>query len=104
VTVFIGMHGGYDGRDLGVEDPLAVAAFGRYIVADPDICHGQLTFRGTRVRVADVLEQVANGMAWETITEEWRGDVPREAIAEAVRLASEFLLAHQDEAAAKLAG
>lgn len=46
---------------------------GRYIVADPAICHGQPTFRGTRILVADVLEQVASGMAWEAIIEEWRG-------------------------------
>ena len=44
---------------------------GRYIVADPAICHGEPTFRGTRILVADVLEQVASGMAWEVI-EEWR--------------------------------
>lgn len=37
---------------------------GRYIVADPRICHGKLTFRGTRIFVADVLEQVAEGLAW----------------------------------------
>ena len=58
---------------------------GRYIVVDKRICHGQPTFRGTRVMVADVLEQVASGMAWEAIVEEWRGKVSREAIAEAVR-------------------
>jgi uncharacterized protein (DUF433 family) len=40
---------------------------GRYIVADPEICHGKPTFRGTRIFVADVLEQVAEGLAWETI-------------------------------------
>jgi hypothetical protein len=40
---------------------------GRFIVADPAICHGQPTFRGTRILVADVLEQVAAGVAWETI-------------------------------------
>ena len=28
---------------------------GRYIVTDPEICHGKPTFRGTRVLVADVL-------------------------------------------------
>lgn len=38
---------------------------GRYIVSDPKICHGKPTFRGTRVLVSDVLEQVGNGMAWE---------------------------------------
>ena len=44
---------------------------GRYIVSDPKICHGQPTFRGTRILVADVLEQVATGMAWESILAEW---------------------------------
>ena len=59
---------------------------GRYIVSDPRICHGKPTFRGTRILVSQVLEQVAAGMARETIIGEWRGDVPEEAIAEAVRL------------------
>jgi uncharacterized protein (DUF433 family) len=61
---------------------------GRYIVANPDVCHGQLTFRGTRIFVSDVLEQVASGMAWETIIEEWHNSLTKEAIAEAVALAS----------------
>jgi uncharacterized protein (DUF433 family) len=43
---------------------------GRHMVADPDICHGKPTFRGTRILVADVLDQVAAGLAWETIIEE----------------------------------
>ena len=67
---------------------------GRYIVTDPDICHGQPTFRGTRIMVWQVLEQVAHGMAWETIEEEWRGKVSKEAIAEAVRLASHAFIEH----------
>ena len=57
---------------------------GRFVVADLEICHGQPTFRGTRILVADVLEQVAAGVAWETIVEDWRGDVSADAIAEAV--------------------
>ncbi len=73
---------------------MGVQVLGRYIVADPAICHGQLTFRGTRILVADVLEQISNGMAWETIIEEWRGAVTKEAIAEAIRLAREALLNH----------
>ena len=72
-------------------------ALGRYIMADPDICHGEPTFRGTRILVADVLDQIANGMAWEAIIEEWRGKLTREAIAEAVRLAREALIAHTPE-------
>jgi uncharacterized protein (DUF433 family) len=64
---------------------------GRYIVADPNICHGKPTFRGTRIFVSDVLEQVASGMAWETVIEEWHNSITEEAIAEAVRLASQAL-------------
>lgn len=70
---------------------------GRHIVTDPGICHGKPTFRGTRVLVSDVLEQVASGMAWETIVEEWNGSIRREAIREAVELASQALLKHADE-------
>ncbi len=55
--------------------------WGDYIVADPAICHGEPTFRGTRIMVADVLEQVGSGMAYD-------------AIAEAVRMAREALVAY----------
>jgi len=70
---------------------------GRFIITDPEVCHGKPTFRGTRIMVWQVLEQVANGMAWETIEEEWRGKVSRAAIAEAVRLASQAFLEHADQ-------
>ncbi|MEW6030993.1 MAG: DUF433 domain-containing protein [Chloroflexota bacterium] len=70
---------------------------GRYIVTDPEICHGKPTFRGTRVLVSDVLEQVASGMAWETIIEEWNNSVTKEAIQEAVQLASQAFIKHADE-------
>ena len=70
---------------------------GRYIVADPRICHGRPTFRGTRIFVSDVLEQVASGMDWEAIAEEWNDRVSKETIAEAVQLASKALLVHAEE-------
>lgn len=72
-------------------------AIGRYIVSDPTVCHGEPTFRGTRILVADVLDQVARGTAWETIVEEWRGDVTVEAITEAVSLAGRAFLDHAEE-------
>ena len=59
---------------------------GRYIASDPAICHGEPTFRGTRILVADVLEQVESGRAYEAIIEEWRYEIDRDAIAEAVRV------------------
>ncbi len=76
---------------------MAAKILGRYIVADPAICHGAPTFRGTRILVKDVLEQVETGMAWEAIIEEWRGALAKEAIAEAVRLAREALCINMPE-------
>src|SRR5688500_6658137 len=48
-----------------------VRTFGRYIVADPRTCHGKLTLCGTRILVETMLNQVAEGLAWETIAETW---------------------------------
>jgi uncharacterized protein (DUF433 family) len=72
-------------------------AIGRFMVVDPHVCHGQPTFRGTRIWVADVLDQVANGMAWEAIIENWRGTLSHEAIAESVRLAREIMMNHHED-------
>jgi uncharacterized protein (DUF433 family) len=79
-------------------------ALGKYIVVNSSICHGQPTFRGTRILVKDVLEQVASGKPWDAIIDEWRGSITKAAIAEAVRLASEALLAHKDELVLDSAG
>jgi uncharacterized protein (DUF433 family) len=38
-----------------------------YIVVDPNICHGQACFRGTRVMVSVVLDNVAAGLGTEEI-------------------------------------
>jgi uncharacterized protein (DUF433 family) len=51
---------------------------------------------GTRILVRDVLEQVASGMAWETIVAEWRGNVNSDAISEAVLLASQAFRDHSE--------
>ena len=72
-------------------------SLGRHIVVDPRICHGKPAFRGTRVLVSDVLEQVATGISWDAIIAEWNGNLSKEAIAESVALASQALLRHSDE-------
>jgi uncharacterized protein (DUF433 family) len=41
------------------------------------VCHGKLTFRGTRIFVSHVLEQVERGLPWDTIVEEWEEEFPR---------------------------
>jgi len=62
---------------------------GRYVVVDPEICHGKPTFLGTRIMVAQVLKQVAEGVPWDAITAEWRGSITKEGIAEALELAQQ---------------
>ncbi len=87
----------YNNDRPGTRRAMKQRSLGRYIVSDPRICHGKLTFRGTRVFVSDVLQMVAAGMAWETIIEEWHNSVSRDAIAEAVKLSSEAFIKHSDE-------
>ena len=70
---------------------------GRYIVSDPEICHGKPTIRGTRILVSHVLELVAEGMSWEAIIQEYRGNISKEAITEAVNLANRAFLEHSNE-------
>jgi uncharacterized protein (DUF433 family) len=72
-------------------------SYGKFIVADPKVCHGKLTFKGTRIFVSDVLDMVEQGLSWEYIIQQWHGNISKGAIAEAVRLSKESLLekAHQ---------
>ena len=60
---------------------------GRHIVADSKICGGQPTFKGTRIMVWIVLEQLDRGLTWREILQEWDGRVSEEAISEAIAIA-----------------
>ena len=65
---------------------------GEYIVADPDVCHGKPTFKGTRIMIWQVLEELGRGMSPDEIIGAWGGKISREAIAESVQLARRSLL------------
>lgn len=66
---------------------------GEHIVADPAICHGKPTFRGTRIMVWQVLADLAEGRTWDFIcNKRWGGRIPKAAIAETVRLSQSALL------------
>ena len=65
---------------------------GRFIVSDPKICHGKLTFKGTRIFVDDVLDMVAEGLSWNYIEEQWHAAITKDAIKEAVLLSKESLM------------
>jgi uncharacterized protein (DUF433 family) len=60
---------------------------GRHIVADSKICGGQPTFKGTRIMVWLVLEQLDRGLTWQEIVREWDGRISEEAISEAIAIA-----------------
>lgn len=80
-----------------VDDKNTVKQIGRYIVADSKVCHGQLTIRGTRILVSVILEQLEAGCSIDTIVKEWEDRVPREAVAEIMRLAHQTFLEHASE-------
>jgi uncharacterized protein (DUF433 family) len=65
---------------------------GEFIVADPAICHGKPTYKGTRIMVWQVLAMLERGESWDYIREAWPGRVGDEAIAETIRLARTSLL------------
>lgn len=48
-----------------------------YIVADPQICHGKPTFKGTRIMVWQVLEMLAAGKGKKEIMEAFSRLTPK---------------------------
>jgi uncharacterized protein (DUF433 family) len=76
---------------------LKTKRIGRFISADPKVCHGKLTFRGTRILVSDVLELVAAGENWDDIIKECHGSITRPAIAEVIRFAGLAIDQHAGE-------
>lgn len=72
--------------------PAERVELGNYIVADPKVCHGKPSYRGTRIMVWQILEALAQGESVDAVVELWGGRVPREAILETIRLAGSQLL------------
>lgn len=71
---------------------------GKHVVSDPEICHGQLTFRGTRILVETVLSYLAAGRPIEWVLTEWPR-LSREAVQEAMQLAAAALVERYRKAA-----
>jgi len=66
---------------------------GNYLMIDPEVCHGQMTFRGTRVPVDTVLTFLAKGYSVDQLLRSWP-ELTRSAVEEAISLASQSLQAH----------
>lgn len=72
------------------EGKYQVREFSKYIVAHQGICHGQLTFKGTRVLVRLVLESLARpGRTIEQVAADYH--VPIEAVTDALQLAVQVI-------------
>jgi uncharacterized protein (DUF433 family) len=69
---------------------MAIVEVGEHIVIDPEIVHGRMTFRGTRVPVDLVLQYIEDGLSIDDVEKHWP-PVSREAAQEVVRLAAESL-------------
>jgi uncharacterized protein (DUF433 family) len=87
IVLGIGMKAKANGQRHRVE-------LGRHIVADSEVCGGQPTFKGTRIMVWIVLEQLEDGMTWDEVAGEWTGKVSKQAIAEAIAI-SDLVVKHE---------
>jgi uncharacterized protein (DUF433 family) len=63
---------------------------GQYIVADPEICHGKATFKGTRIMVWQLFEHLALGEPLEEFPRHFPGRVSLEAAREALEIGQHF--------------
>ena len=60
-----------------------------HIVVDPEICHGQACFKGTRIPVTVVLDNLAAGVSEAQLREEYPG-LPKAAVPAAIAYAAEL--------------
>ena len=63
---------------------------GSHLVIDQDVCHGQLTFKGTRIPVDAVLSYLAKGYSINQLVGNWP-ELTCDAIEETIRLAANSL-------------
>lgn len=55
--------------------------FGKYLVIDPEICHGQMTFRDTRIPVDTILALLGKGYSVDQLLKSYP-ELTREGIEE----------------------
>ena len=63
----------------------------KYIIADNNICHGQPTFKGTRIMVWQVIDLLAAGVPINEIIKDYFPSLNKEAILAALAYASETI-------------
>lgn len=63
----------------------------KYIVADSGICHGQLTFKGTRIMVWQVLDLLKAGVTADEVIRDYFPQIAKEAVYAALDYASRLV-------------
>ena len=71
---------------MSTKSKLRRVELGKYIVADPEVCHGKPTFKGTRIMVWQVFEHLALGEPLELFPKHFPGRVSLAATREALQL------------------
>ncbi|MBI1928649.1 DUF433 domain-containing protein [Candidatus Poribacteria bacterium] len=71
---------------------MAVKEIGKYLVVDPEVCHGKMTFQGTRIPVSTVLTFLSMGDSVDDVVRKWSPRLKREAVLEALRYAADMIL------------
>lgn len=69
---------------------IKITKINNYIVSDPEICHGKLTFKGTRIMVWQVLEMLESEESMEEILLSYPS-LTKEHIKSALHFAAEKL-------------
>jgi len=69
-----------------------VIEYGQYMVSHPGVYGGDLSFKGTRIPVKDVLYMLVKGWDLDRISAAYAGRINHEAIAEAISLARDALM------------
>jgi uncharacterized protein (DUF433 family) len=78
--------------DHPAEDaPMKPTEIGKHLIVDPRVCHGKLTFKGTRVPVETILYFLSAGRSIQQLSVGWP-EVTAEALQEAVELAAAALV------------
>ena len=70
----------------------------KYLQSNSNIAGGDLTIKGTRIRISSVLEMLAAGMALQYISKQRYPWLPPDTLRGALKEASEYFQTHQNHA------
>jgi uncharacterized protein (DUF433 family) len=65
---------------------------GQYVVRAVGVCGGRPTFKYTRIEIAGALDRLAAGESLDSIVAGYGDRVPREAVQEAIDIATRYFL------------